>query len=154
MRCAWEAYLSLLPVWMRREVDEQGRERLQELRLRLGHPPELVTSRNSVWMNKAVCAEDLAYCVNAASRYSPWNATTAAQGYLTGPGGHRIGLCGDAVVQNDTVTGIRRTTSLCIRVARDFPGIAKGKETLNGSILILGRPGSGKRACGQAPGGL
>lgn len=144
MRCAWQAYLSLLPMWMRREVDEQGRESLRELRLRLGMPPELVRTNGSVWLQRQVASEDLSYCVNAASRYSPWNAETAAQGYLTAQGGHRIGLCGEGVIQNGTMSGIRRTSSLCIRVARDFPGIAEKARKVHGSILIVGKPGSGK----------
>ena len=40
--------------------------------------------------------------------------------------------------------GIREATSLCIRVARDIPGIAQDSDLLNGSILIIGPPGSGK----------
>jgi stage III sporulation protein SpoIIIAA len=42
------------------------------------------------------------------------------------------------------MTGIREVTGLCIRVARDFPGIAAGVKALKGSVLILGPPGSGK----------
>ena len=40
--------------------------------------------------------------------------------------------------------GIRRPTALCIRVARDFPGLAAPVAGLTGSILILGAPGWGK----------
>lgn len=144
MICAWDVYLNLLPGWMRREVDEQGRDSLQELRLRIGLPPELVTGKGSIWLQKNADAEDISFCINAASRYSPWNAATAAQGYLTAPGGHRIGLCGEAVIQNGVMAGIRKTSSLCVRVARDFPGIAEKAAKLTGSILILGCPGSGK----------
>ena len=82
--------------------------------------------------------------INAASRYSPWAAATTAQGYLTAPGGHRIGLCGEVVCKDGIVTGIREISSLCIRVARDFPGIAKRAADATGSILILGAPGWGK----------
>lgn len=144
MMCAWDAYLNLLPGWMRREVDRQGRDSLQELRLRLRHPAEMVTDQGSLWLPRAVSEEDLSFCVNAASRYSPWNAVTSAQGYLTAPGGHRVGLCGEAVIQNGRMSGIRRTSSLCLRVARDFPGIAEKARTLTGSLLIIGKPGSGK----------
>ena len=63
---------------------------------------------------------------------------------ITAPGGHRIGLCGQAVVQNSELTGLRQVSSLCIRVARDFPGIAQRLPYTGGSILILGKPGSGK----------
>lgn len=144
MRCAWDAFINLLPPWMRCEVDRRGKNTLQELHLRLGESAELVTQKGSVWLDRAITPEDLTFCVNAASRYSPWSAATTGQGYITAPGGHRIGLCGEAVVQNGVMAGIRRTTSLCLRVARDFPGIAARAASGSGSVLILGRPGSGK----------
>ena len=40
--------------------------------------------------------------------------------------------------------GIRENSSLCIRVARDFPGIARRAADAPGSILRLGAPGWGK----------
>ena len=42
------------------------------------------------------------------------------------------------------MTGIRTASSLCIRVARDFPGLASRYACYTGSILIIGPPGSGK----------
>lgn len=143
MICAWSQLLSILPPWLRQEVDSLGKEELQELRIRINAPPELVCCGASRWLRREAKRDDLNYCVNAASRYSPWNAVTAAHGYITAPGGHRIGLCGEAVCLDGKMSGIREITSLCIRVARDFPGIAKDvKET--DSVLILGAPGWGK----------
>ena len=144
MMCAWKQLLSVLPPRLRPEVDRLGKNALQELRLRLGMPPELVLSGESRWLGCCVSREDLNYCINAASRYSPWAAATTAQGYLTAPGGHRIGLCGEVVCKDGIVTGIREISSLCIRVARDFPGIARRAADAPGSILILGAPGWGK----------
>lgn len=144
MNCAWKELLSILPLWCRAEVDLLGRDTLQELRLRLGLVPELIRSNGSVRLKRAVTADDLSYIVNTASRYSPWAAATVAQGYITAPGGHRIGLCGQAVVQDGRMTGIRQISALCIRVARDFPGIAQKLQYLSGSALIIGPPGSGK----------
>lgn len=144
MNCAWKELLAILPVWCRSDVDELGRDTLQELRLRLGLPPELVRSNGNLKLKRAVTSDDLSYIVNTASRYSPWAATTSAQGYITAPGGHRIGLCGQAVVQGQQMTGLRQINSLCIRIARDFPGIAQKLQYSSGSVLILGKPGSGK----------
>ena len=144
MRCAWESLLGVLPPWLRPEVDNLGRDTLQELRLRQGQPPELVTSKGSLWLQREICSDDLHYVVNTASRYSPWAAQSIRDGYLTAPGGHRIGICGQAVVNGGVLTGIRTPESLCIRVARDFPGIAGDAAGLKGSILIIGPPGWGK----------
>lgn len=141
MRCAWQAFINLLPQWMRQTVDQQGKDSLQELRLRLGQPPEMVTSKGLFNIPKAVSGDDLSYCVNAATRYSPWSASTAADGYLTAPGGHRIGLCGEYIPAS---AGIVKHSSLCLRIARDFPGVSKDLSRTDGSVLIIGSPGSGK----------
>jgi stage III sporulation protein AA len=95
------------------------------------------------WLQDTVSREDINFVINTASRYSPWAAASIAKGYLTAPGGHRIGICGQAVIKNGEMSTVREISSLCIRVARDFPGIA-GDAPKTGSILIIGKPGSGK----------
>ena len=143
MMCAWKELLAILPQWLRREVELPGKDELKELRLRINSPPELVLGKSSRWLDRNASEEDIAFCVNAASRYSPWSASTMSQGYITGLGGHRLGLCGEAVCRNGEVTGLRSIHSICIRIARDFPGISASAE-LGGSVLILGAPGWGK----------
>ncbi len=144
MNCAWDAYLNLIPLWLRPFVDRQGRNELQELRLRRDIPPELVLKNRSCWGERTVRQEDISYCINIASRYSPWSAATSAQGYITAQGGHRIGICGDAIHKDGTMVGISKPQYLCLRVARDFQGIAKELDLLHGSVIIIGPPGSGK----------
>lgn len=144
MMCAWKELLSILPSWLRTDVDRLGREKLLELRLRINAPPELVMAGENQFLSGTVTGDDLNYCINTASRYSPWVASTAAKGYLTAAGGHRIGICGTAVCNCGKVTGLRDIHSLCIRVARDYQGIAEGIPFCCGSLLILGAPGWGK----------
>lgn len=144
MRCAWQAYLNILPHWMRSDVDIHGRKTLQELRLRIGLPPALICNNGNTLLKQNVKYEDLQFVINCASQYSPWLSATLSDGFITAPGGHRIGICGTAVMENGSMRGIRDPSSLCIRVARDFSGIANCSELLTGSILIIGPPGSGK----------
>ena len=144
MNCAWKELLAILPPWLSEQVDKHGRETLQELRLRCGQPPQLIRHGRDLWLDREISRSDLNFCINTASKYSPWSAQSTANGYITAPGGHRIGLCGDTVVAGGLVTGIRTVHSVCIRVARDFPGISSKYATLCGSILIIGPPGSGK----------
>ena len=143
MRCAWEALIGLLPQSLKEDVDKQGREQLQELRLRLGMQPELITKCGNSHLRHTVTNEMLQHIVNNACRYSPWTATTAASGYITAQGGHRIGLCGEVIMRSDQMADVKNLSSICIRVARDFPGIGS-KIATNGSLLIIGRPGCGK----------
>lgn len=138
MLCAWKPLLSILPGGIAGQLTDTGTE--QELRLRMNAPPELVGAEGSKWLRGNVRGEDLAYVVNAASRYSPWCAKTMAQGYLTAPGGHRIGICG----VYSAAGSFQEITSLCIRIARDVPGVAQKLGYLSGSVLILGAPGWGK----------
>lgn len=144
MKCAWKELLSILPMTLRQDVDNLGREDLQEIRLRLGQPVQLICHKQNYWFKSVSPAADLNFTVNAASRYSPWAATTISQGYLTAQGGHRIGISGEAVIRDGQITGIKNLTSLCIRVARDFPGLTADLGHVCESILILGPPGSGK----------
>lgn len=144
MKCTWQALLRLLPPKYREQVDKLGKDTLQELRLRSGRRPYLVTSNGDLELEPIVEKEELQYVVNAASRYSPWSSETLAKGFLTADGGHRIGVCGSAVVQSGSMTGYRSISSLCIRVARDYPGIAAATAGYSGSVLVIGPPGSGK----------
>lgn len=143
MKCAWNAFLSILPPRLRKEVDNLGADTLEELHLRLNQPIELILGGFSHLLKIKAVEEDIRFVINTASRYSPWAASSAAHGYVTAPGGHRIGICGDCVVQAGLVTGIRQASSLCIRVARAFDGIGQSAPR-HGSILILGPPGVGK----------
>ncbi len=144
MKCAWRELLDVVPKWIASELELLGPEQLLEIRLRVHSPPELVSRAGSSWLKRTVREEDLRYVVNCASRYSPWAAGTMAQGYLTARGGHRIGLCGEAVVKDGAVAGLREITSLCIRVAKDIPVLTGDSHCHRGSILILGPPGWGK----------
>lgn len=138
MKMMYPQLLSILPPGLREAAAALPRESLEELRLRPGRKLRVVQSGRTTELDAHVSEEDLHYCINTASRYSPWNAAGMARGYLTAPGGHRIGLCG--VYREGR---LQELTSLCIRVAKDYPGISRGIPTRD-SLLILGPPGSGK----------
>lgn len=144
MKCAWKELLSILPATIRADVDKLGREDLQEIRLRLGQPTQLICHGQTYSLSVISTPADLNFVINTASRYSPWAATTIAQGYITAPGGHRIGIAGEAVNRDGQVTGIKNYTGLCVRIARDLTDLAKSAVMPADSLLILGPPGSGK----------
>lgn len=125
---------SILPPSMRGRFPDELLADSREIRLRLGKPLRLDERE----LGGRVTQEDLSFCVNAASRYSPWNAATMKQGYLTAPGGHRMGVCGEG-----SGGGLRSVSSVNIRIAKDIRGIADGIPVQE-PILILGPPGSGK----------
>ena len=144
MNCAWNELIAILPPGMRQQVDTRGRADGMELRMRLDQKPMLVCRQGNQLLEGTVTAEELNFVVNMACRYSPWTAATAASGYITAPGGHRIGLCGEALVKDGAMVGIKVLHSLNLRIARDLEGISGELMREKGDLLIVGRPGSGK----------
>ena len=144
MTCEWQAYLDLLPFWIRPYAN-QYREILQEIRMRIGQPIQFILKCKVIQGKNIITQDDILFCINSASKYSPWSAATITNGYLSGQGGHRIGVCG-CVSRNTEgkINAFSSCTSLCIRVARSIEGIADQAGQIQGSILILGPPGSGK----------
>lgn len=74
-----------------------------------------------------------------------------AKGFITIDGGHRVGICGKAVMDRGRVTLIRDISSLNIRYSREIPGCADSLMpmifTENGqlhNLLIVSPPGCGK----------
>lgn len=144
MGCAWKELLAILPDRLKRDVDQLGREDLTELRLRIGQPAELVMNDRLCSVGARVTVQELEHLVYIVTQYSPWAASTMSKGYLSASGGHRIGLCGDVVMKDGQVSGIRSVTSLCIRIARDIPGVAASVGSVRGSTIVIGAPGWGK----------
>lgn len=143
MKCMTNELLSILPHRLRSSLDIDTIRLLRDIRLRIGLPVRLCYSKHTQLLDLITTKDDISHIIHNASRYSPWSASTIADGYLTAPGGHRIGVCGDAVLEAGTLRGIRTPSSICIRIAKDIPGCAK-LQSPNDSLLILGPPGSGK----------
>lgn len=111
---------------------------------------------------------DLDLVLEVATRASAHTALSrVCQGFFTLPGGHRMGLCGSAVVEQGEVRNFRHFSSLALRVARQRRGVcAPVLQALRrggglASTLLLSPPGGGKttllrdliRACSSGEGG-
>ena len=68
-----------------------------------------------------VLPEDVAGTVQILTN-NPWYAweEEIRRGYLTVPGGHRVGICGRAVLDGERVKSVRNVSSLSIRMRRQF----------------------------------
>lgn len=86
-------------------------------------------------------------------RRASGNAVYAVQeqlqrGYLTLPGGHRLGLCGTAATEDGKVKTLRCFQALSLRLAGERTGcadpVASFVRSSPASTLILGPPGAGK----------
>ena len=71
-------------------------------------------------------------------------------GFITIEGGHRVGICGKAVIDNGSIKTLRNITSLNLRIAAEVKGCAyevMGHIVENSSVfntLIVSPPGGGK----------
>ncbi len=69
-------------------------------------------------------------------------------GFLTIKGGHRVGLCGTAVLSNNVIVNIRDISTLNIRIARQIKTSADELLSTIGNnfhgIILAGAPASGK----------
>ena len=94
---------------------------------------------------------DLSLALEIATQASAHTALDKVrQGFFTVRGGHRIGICGSAVMKDGTVWNLRQISSLALRIAHEEPGLAAvvldklcEGERLN-STLLLSPPGMGK----------
>ncbi len=126
-------------------------DNVEELRLRCGYPVILKTSSGEIIQSKIITREDLKSILSSLVKYSYYAyEEDLAQGFITINGGHRVGICGKAVINNDKPTLIREISSLNIRFAKDIvgccipmiPQLLKNNRPVN--TLVISPPGCGK----------
>lgn len=148
--------LPLLPERIRKLIDNtvKSEESLQEIRIRRGRPlvlqyrGELFTPECH---GQVVSDQEFKEVLSRISRHSLYAfEEEIRKGYLTIPGGHRIGLSGHTVLENRTVKTMRYISFLNIRISHEMPGCAdrlmpyvmQGDRFL--STLLVSPPGGGK----------
>ena len=106
------------------------REGVEELRLREGFPLSAVQAgeewTHPAWRNRPLTEEDLRRVVETAGRGSVHTILDQLRGgYVTAPGGVRLGICGEGAVRDGALLSFRRITSLALRVPHTMEGIAR-----------------------------
>ena len=124
----------------------------EEIRLRSGCRPLAMVDGRAEWLDEGrLTPAQIKEVVDRACRYSIHSyQDQLAQGYLTIQGGHRMGVCGQAVMQQGRVQMMRNFSSVNLRVARQIVGAAApvyplcfdGAAPL--SVLLFSPPGYGK----------
>ncbi len=150
----WQA-ASVLPEGFRPAVEgasDAVRQCAEEFRLRLGAPLAVAVDGGEVRLHSPLVKEqDLRSVLELASRFSVHTVLDRVRaGFVTIRGGHRIGLCGEAVMRDGQIHTLDKLYSMAIRIARPMEGV--GREALSGiqegdmlcSTLILAPPGAGK----------
>ena len=130
-------------------------ESLEELRLRAGFPMAMsIAGQEQVpesWKEKTLSEYDLRRVLEVAGKGSVHAILDQLRsGYVTAPGGVRLGICGEAAVEDGRVRAFRTVTSLAIRIPHTIPGVARPllptlfEDGRLLSTLIISPPGVGK----------
>ncbi|MCD5323527.1 MULTISPECIES: stage III sporulation protein AA [Pontibacillus] len=146
--------LRLFPSYIQSELQQIGEDgwgRLQEIRFRITKPLELIYDDGSRLIPTIIPSEqDGNYLLNQLGEYSIYRLEDELrEGYITIPGGHRVGLAGKVNTEKGVVKAIRHIASFNIRIAKEKIGVAQSlveelydKEYTN--TLLIGPPQTGK----------
>lgn len=126
-------------------------DNIEEIRIRNGKQVCITTGGQNLFLPVYCTSEMFQMCLQSLSDHSLYShAETIREGYISVDGGIRVGVCGQAVIQNGRMTGIREISSLCIRLPHRIYGIAQPlylemqKEQFRENVLIYSLPGNGK----------
>ena len=138
---------------------------LEEIRIRQGRPLAIKTDQGDFFIDQRGQAVDMpggAYRVTVEDVWKTVQLISQSslyafeeefrQGFLTIPGGHRVGLAGKAVLEAGVLKTLRDIGSLCFRIARAVPGAARSilpylidrQENRPYHTLIVSPPRAGK----------
>lgn len=126
-------------------------EKLQEIRIKAHTPMIYYMDDKEIISSYVPVDNDLKIMVQRISSYSIYAfEEEIRQGYITMKGGHRIGICGKCILENNSVKTIKNIASLNIRICREVIGCAEKilpyvlKEDLVVNTLIISPPKCGK----------
>ena len=137
-------------------VEQARAAKLVELRFRRGQAVRMVFPWGEELLTRhgspiPVTEQLLGEMVDRATGFSPYACKLEETGlYLPLEGGCRMGLCGETVIRDGKIWGIRNLSSAVVRIARERKGAAQSvMDTLLAgnrphSALILSPPGEGK----------
>ncbi len=144
-------------------VNDNDFGEIQEIRLRVNKPLIVKKNNTEYYINHKsrfifsiedaykVTLGDLTSSLSLISGYSLYAFEEEIRnGFITIKGGHRVGICGKAVVEKGEIKTIKNISALSIRIAHEIKGCAEGVlekiSSGNGILhtLILSPPGCGK----------
>lgn len=141
----------------------KSQDNIEEIRLRINQPLLVLTGKSEFFLTPdgqngfkerayLVTKEDLMETMERMTQSSLYAAEDQLrQGFLTLPGGHRVGITGETVTENNQIRSLRHISSLNIRLAgepsADATDILRRIIDFQGSIvhtLLISPPRAGK----------
>lgn len=146
---------SLLPGGLRETFEaltKTEKAEAEEFRLRAGLYPSIVLPSGEKRLGEAaVSPKNLADVLEIATDSSLHTAIDSIRnGFVTGNGGHRIGICGTAITKKGEIEGFRSVSSLALRISKEIKDCGRlaahsiSQERTFSSSLIISPPGGGK----------
>lgn len=149
--------VNIFPIFIRNDLEKISFQGLEEIRIRLGYPVELIYGSHMCRFgkNRVIDRHSLEEMLNYMTGYSFYAMTEEIKkGYLTLQGGHRVGLTGRTNLTEKNgigqVSGITDIGGLNIRIAHERKGCAaeiipyiRNADLIYNS-LFFAAPGIGK----------
>lgn len=132
------------------EIDQRELNKAKEIRIRVGQPIIISCFDKEILLNYTVSFDDtirLLENFSDSSIYSIQNEIN--NGFITIKGGHRIGISGTCVFEENKIKNIKYISSLNIRIAREIKNCSleifeKVVKHNFENTLIVSPPGCGK----------
>lgn len=132
-------------------INEKEIETLEEIRIRVSKPIILKLANKEILTEYIITTQDILEIVEKITENSIYSyQQQICLGYITLKGGHRVGISGNVVMEDNKVINVNYIYSLNFRIARQIIGAAdkvvnevlKNDEVSN--TLIISKPGAGK----------
>lgn len=144
--------LSVLPEELAKEIEKIGTNSgITEIRLRISRRVIVITSNVEIILEFIINLKDLLDILVKISQNSIYAIQSDINnGFVTIKGGHRVGICGEVVMQDMKIKNIKNINSMNIRVARQMHGCADKimphiiNDSQFNNTLIISPPGCGK----------
>ena len=134
-----------------KEINASNYKLLEEIRIRVNRPVILKFNYVLKNLDYIITTEDILRILEYITENSMYSyQKQICEGYITLRGGHRVGLSGNVVVENEKVININYIYSLNFRISKEIIGVANEISKFiyeNGNVkntLIISPPGAGK----------
>jgi len=134
-----------------KEINIRNYKSLEEIRVRVNRPIILKFNNELKKLEYIITTEDILRILEYITENSMYSyQKQICEGYITLRGGHRVGISGNVVVENDKVININYIYSLNFRISKEIIGVANEISKYiyeNGNVnntLIISSPGAGK----------
>ncbi|WP_125152251.1 stage III sporulation protein AA [Clostridium rectalis] len=142
---------NVLPDSIKNSIRFEELDKLQEIRIKANKPIILQNGYKEIITKYTTNVEEIKSIIQRMSNYSIYAYDEdIKQGYITIKGGHRVGICGRCIIENNKVKTIKDPASLNIRICREvigcsnflIPHIIRNNSVYN--TIIISPPKCGK----------